>query len=138
MTITFRLDGLKKTTINFLFWLSFACVIYFVNWYQFEFNPNFKPNFEEVKELVNLKQFVLLVVTGFVLYGFISFIFRKARTEDENSRRGRYLKLALAEWSSVFTNFGSALAVSGIFVGDFTYWINAVICYLMANFIFVD
>ncbi|MEE2025561.1 hypothetical protein [Alkalimonas mucilaginosa] len=118
-----------KIFINFAFWMSFGIVILVINWAKVDFILDQKPTFPELENLIETKQFILLILSGFTLYGLLCFAFRKLNTPDELERTRYFQNLALQEWSSVFFNFGSIVAVTGFLTENYWYALGTALVY---------
>jgi hypothetical protein len=94
-----------------------------------------RPQFPELENLIQTKQFILMIISGFTLYGLLCFSFRKVRSEKELGRSQYFQSLALQEWSSVFINFGSLVFVTGFLIENYWYWLGTVLCYGFAYWV---
>lgn len=124
-----------KTFINLMFWFSFGLVTLIINWAKVDFALDMRPQFPEIENLIQTKQFVLMILSGFTLYGLLCFVFRKVKSESEATRSQYFRGLALQEWSSVFINFGSLVFVTGFLIENYWYWIGALVCYGFAYWV---
>ncbi|HAS6641438.1 TPA: hypothetical protein N2755_001353 [Vibrio parahaemolyticus] len=124
-----------KIAINLSFWFSFGIVILVANWAKVDFVLAQKPVFPELENLIETKQFILLIMSGFTLYGLLCFAFRKLNTTEELGRARYFQNLALQEWSSVFFNFGSVVAVTGFLTENYWYAIGTLISYIVGFWI---
>jgi hypothetical protein len=119
-----------KLLINLMFWCSFGLVSLMIEWSKADFVLAMRPQFHELKNLIQTKQFILMIISGFSLYGLVCLNFRKIKTEIEKTKF-EYLKyLALQEWASIFINFGSMVFVAGFLIGNYWYCFGTLICYI--------
>ncbi|MBG0761812.1 hypothetical protein BOO22_20615 [Vibrio cidicii] len=124
-----------KMAVNLLFWLVFGAVILFMNWSKTDFEISDSAVFPELVDLLEAKQSILLFVTGFILYGVISFFSRHANTQELRGRREYFLQLALEEWANTLINVGSIMFVVGWLIEVYSYFIVTAVMYIMAFFI---
>ncbi|ENM5816266.1 hypothetical protein [Vibrio mimicus] len=124
-----------KMAVNLLFWLVFGAVILFMNWSKTDFEISDSAVFPELVDLLKAKQSILLFVTGFILYGVISFFSRHVNTQELRDRREYFLQLALEEWANTLINVGSIMFVIGGLIEVYSYFIVTAVMYIMAFFI---
>jgi len=135
LEVSYNKSLIYKGLINLLFWFSFGLVTLIINWAKVDFMLDMRPQFPELENLIQTKQFVLMTISGFTLYGLLCFSCRKAKSDQELSRRQYFQSLALQELSSVFINFGSLVFVTGFLIENYWYWMGIVLCYGFAYWV---